>query len=298
MAYSAVNPFRQLISYDAGWISRQLGGSGQPNGAGWHHCRCPVHLGDSTSVLSLKNAPSGRLVVKCFHGCDPADIHQALDRLVAGAPISFSPSRGSQASVAADNTQQAGRIWSSSRSDPLLSAYLRSRSIAIEPPADLRFHPNLLHQPSGSRWPAMVALVRDAGGNPAGIHRTWLATTGRGKAPIDRNKMSLGPVSGGAVRLSPVTDTVLLGEGLETTLSAMQLTNLPGWSTLSSSGLKAVQLPLEIRSVAIAADHDAPGLEAAEALRERLEIEGRSVSVLRPNREGADFNNILREQAR
>jgi putative DNA primase/helicase len=105
--------------------------------------------------------------------------------------------------------------------------------------------------------------------------------------------MTLGPMVGGAVRLAPVTDTVLLAEGIETAFSAMQLTGLPGWSTLHTSGLTAVQLPPEIRTVTIAADHDAPGLAAAEALCARLESEGRSVTMIRPNRQGDDFNDTL-----
>jgi hypothetical protein len=110
--------------------------------------------------------------------------------------------------------------------------------------------------------------------------------------------MTLGPTSGGCARLVAVSDTVLLGEGVETTLSAMQLTGLPGWATLSTSGMKALQLPSAIRKVTIAADHDPPGLEAARTLCERLEAEGRSVTMIRPNREGSDFNDVLREVAR
>jgi hypothetical protein len=143
----------------------------------------------------------------------------------------------------------------------------------------------------------MIALVRDVGGKPTAIHRTWLLTDGSGKAPFDPDKMTLGPMSGGAVRLAPVIDTVLLGEGIETVLAAMQLTGLPGWSALHAPGLKAVQLPPEIRTVTIAADHDPPGIEAAQALCRRLEVEGRSVTMIRPNREGDDFNDIVREVA-
>lgn len=301
MAYSRHNPFSQLISYDAGWVSRQLGGSG-PNAAGWYHCRCLVHHGGSLTALGLKNAPSGRLIAKCFYGCAEAEIHLAIDRLVEdGGVFLRSVPSGSQKSLydgaPGVGSEQAARIWNHSHPDPLIKAYLRSRSITITPPEDLRLYPDLYHR-SGQRSPAMVALVRNVDGEPVSVHRTWLAADGRSKAPVDPNKMSLGPVSGCAIRLALVTDTVLLGEGLETTLSAMQLTGLPGWSTISSPGLKAVELPPEIRTVTIAIDHDPPGLEAAQALCRRLEAEGRTVTMIRPNREGADFNDILREAAR
>jgi hypothetical protein len=61
--------------------------------------------------------------------------------------------------------------------------------------------------------------------------------------------------------------------------------------------MKSVQLPASIRTVVIAADHDPPGLGAAWHLCRRLEAEGRFVSISRPVREGADFNDVLRELA-
>ena len=49
-------------------------------------------------------------------------------------------------------------------------------------------------------------------------------------------------------------------------------------------------------SVVIAADHDGPGLKAAEAAADRWQSEGRRVRIARPDRAGADFNDILRER--
>jgi putative DNA primase/helicase len=201
------------------------------------------------------------------------------------------------AEAARVSTQQAARIWHRSRLDDLIGVYFRARSIALPVPPGLQLHPELYHR-SGTRSPAVVALIRDVAGEPVAVHRTWLAADGSAKASFNPNKMTLGPMSGGAVRLAPVTDTVLLAEGIETTLSAMQLTGLPGWSTLHAPGMKAVQLPASVHAVTIAADHDPPGLEAAQALGERLEAEGRSVTMIRPNREGADFNDVLREVTR
>jgi hypothetical protein len=69
----------------------------------------------------------------------------------------------------------------------------------------------------------MVALVT-SGLNDLnlGIHRTFLARDGSGKAPLDPQKMMLGPCRGGAVRLAPAGDVLLVGEGIETSLAAMQ----------------------------------------------------------------------------
>jgi hypothetical protein len=296
VAYGRYNPFQQLVSYDAGWICGQLGGSG-PNALGWYHCPCPVHHGDSPTALGLRNASSGQLIVKCFHGCSHADIHRSFDHLAASVSTFSRPAQREAVRVdaieaAKASTEQAARIWHRSGFDERIAVYLRARRITLTPPADLRVHPDLHHR-SGTCSPALVAFVRDVEGKPLAIHRTWLTADGSAKAAVNPNKMTLGPMTSGAVRLAACTDSILLAEGIETTLSAMQLTGLPGWSTLHTSGLQAVQLPPEIRTVTIAADHDTPGLAAAQALCARLEGEGRSVTMIRPNKEGDDFNDVL-----
>jgi|GEM_PF-2726772 len=46
----------------------------------------------------------------------------------------------------------------------------------------------------------------------------------------------------------------------------MQTTDLPAWTTLSTSGLRALQLPAEIEKVIVLADGNAPG-EAQRLMR-------------------------------
>lgn len=55
----------------------------------------------------------------------------------------------------------------------------------------------------------MVGLVtRGSDDTPLGIHRTFLARNGGGKAPVDPQKMMLGPCRGGAVRLRLPSDVL------------------------------------------------------------------------------------------
>ena len=71
----------------------------------------------------------------------------------------------------------------------------------------------------------MVALVtRGVDDRPIGIHRTFLARDGSGKAPVEPAKMMLGPCRGGAVRLGAPSNFLMVGEGMETCLAAMQAT--------------------------------------------------------------------------
>jgi phage/plasmid primase-like uncharacterized protein len=160
----------------------------------------------------------------------------------------------------------------------------------------LRFHPSALHTPSGLHLPAMLAQIRGPKGEALGIHRTFLQPDGSGKAVVTPAKMMLGPSSGGAVRFGPDGPVIALAEGIETALSVSRASRLTVWATLSTSGLKGLILPPApvAEVVIIAADHDDAGLAAAEIVAGRLEAEGRAVSVIHPQRAGADFNDVLR----
>ena len=129
----------------------------------------------------------------------------------------------------------------------LVETYLRSRGMERLLPIRVRFHTGLKH-PSGGIWPAMVALVtQGVDDTPIAVHRTFLDRDGTRKAPVEPQKMMLGPSSGGAVRLTEVSELLMVGEGIETTLGAMQATDLPGWAALSSSGLKGYILTAFVR---------------------------------------------------
>ena len=182
--------------------------------------------------------------------------------------------------------------------------YLRRRGLRVHGDADLLFHPDLMHWDTGTRYPAMIGVVRDGAGEPmAAVHRTYLRVDpGKpeqvDKAPVDKPRMLLGKPGGGAVRLAPVgADGVLgLSEGIETGLAAMTACpGLPVWATLSTSGLQQAQLPPEAQRIIILADHDesGAGMRAAEAAARRLRGEGRKVAIALPPRQGDDFNDLL-----
>jgi hypothetical protein len=139
----------------------------------------------------------------------------------------------------------------------------------------------------------MVALVTcGENGNPSGIHRTFLAVDGNAKAPVEPAKMMLGPCRGGAVRLGPPGDLLMIGEGIETCLAAMQASGNATWAALSTSGLRALDLPREVRNVIVLADGDDSGETAAQECACHWKREGRRVRVARPP-QGMDFNDLL-----
>ena len=194
----------------------------------------------------------------------------------------------------AKRTAVALSIWRSTlpAAGTLVEAYLAARGLTLTIPPSIRFHRSLKH-PSGQYWPGMVALVmKGDDGTPLAIHRTFLARDGSGKAPVHHPRMMLGPCGGGAVRLGQLGEVLMVGEGLETCLSAMQATGYPAWAALSTSGLKTLELPQTVRDVIVLADGEDAGETAARKGALRWVQQGRRVRIARPPR-GIDFNDML-----
>src|SRR5262249_11943684 len=119
---------------------------------------------------------------------------------------------------------------------------------------------------------------------------------GLGKAPVDPQKMMLGPCRGGVVRLAQIGPVLMVGEGIETSLSAMVATGYPSWAALSTSGMRSLNLPNCVREVIVLADGDKAGEAAAQVCAIRWRCEGRSVRIARPP-QGMDFNDVLMGRA-
>jgi len=281
-------------------IARALGG--RKTGGSWM-VHCPVHK-DRTPSLSVGAGKDGKVLVRCHAGCDQLDIIAALRALGLWEkarrtvrPLArrhHHQVRNEPDPDALERTEAALAIWQASHptEGTLAETYLRSRGLNLPAPASVRFHPGLKH-PSGGAWPAMVSLVTLGGtGTPVAIHRTFLARDGRGKARLDPAKMMLGPCRGGVVRLGQPAGVLMVGEGIETCLAAMQATGKPAWAALSTSGLRTLELPKDVGEVIVLADGDEAGESAARhcALRSRRQC--RRVRIARPL-QGMDFNDIL-----
>ena len=279
-------------------IARALGG--RKVGQGWT-ARCPAH-DDREPSLSIRHA-DGKVLVRCHAGCDQRDVIAALkERSLWDGKVRSPLRRSNRRKVAEpesdaqqrDRSAPALAIWRSTipAAGTPVETYLAARGLTLPLPPSLRFHVGLKH-PSGSIWPCMVALVtRGTDDTLLAIHRTFLARDGGGKAPVDPAKMMLGPCRGGAVRLADPGAVLMVGEGLETCLAAMQATGHPAWAALSTSGLRALDLPGAVREVIVLADGDDPGEAAARDAAFRWKREGRRVRIARPPR-GSDFNDVL-----
>ena len=196
-------------------------------------------------------------------------------------------SRAAEGVRCEDSRRFARRIWRATRplAGTVAESYLDARGVGhVAGAAPLRFAPVLTHPAAPGRFPCLVAGIQDVAGQFLGIQRTYIAADGTGKASVQPVRASLGSLAGGAVRLAePAGGRLLVGEGIESTAAAVLVLDWHGgaWATLGTSGLRTVELPEHVRHVTIAADRDAKGggQAAAAALAERLEAEGRRVSI-------------------
>ncbi|NVO13524.1 MAG: toprim domain-containing protein [Rhodoplanes sp.] len=209
----------------------------------------------------------------------------------------------------AGRTEQALAIWRQAQhpAGTPVEVYLANRGLTLPTEAAgqaIRFHPACPFR--GRRVPAMVALVHDVRMDaPKAIHRTAITLDGR-KAEVDgASRLSLGPVGGGAVKITPdadVTQCLGVGEGIETTLSLRRLPEFvasPVWPLLSAGQVAALPVLPGVECLWIAVDHDENGHGqcAAGTVADRWHRAGVEVRLLRPVKSGSDMNDVVREAA-
>jgi putative DNA primase/helicase len=215
-------------------------------GRGGWYCN-PCGGGDGFKLLML------------LHGVDFAGACRIVEREIGAAPLALpkpDDDRGRR--------QRLKAIWA--RGKPLdgqdtASRYLEARKIRRLPAANsVRFLSNLDYWDGKLRlfFPAMVARVVAPDDSAATLHRTYLVEPGV-KAPVDKCKLLMpGRVpAGGAVRLAPCEDVLGIAEGIETALSASELSGLPVWACLTAGALVKWTPPPGVRRIVIFGDADA-----------------------------------------
>jgi hypothetical protein len=246
-------------------------------------CPVPGHgrgRGDRNFSLSVHDGDAGKLLVRCHGGCPQPDVWAVLkDRGLVGngrtsRPVSHAkqPDRGAEALA----------IWEASV--PALHTpaadYLANRGILIQPPACLRYTAGIN---------ALVALVQAVDGTFSGVQRIYLTTDSRGTWKTGR--YSLGPVKGGAVRLTPAAESIQLCESIEDGLALLQMTGKATWAVPGAGFMVDFEPPLEVGDVVFAPDHDKAGLEAIEKARVKLRGAAKIRRLLPPP--GKDWCDVL-----
>jgi hypothetical protein len=193
----------------------------------------------------------------------------------------------------------ARRIWDGA-SDGIEGTpshrHLVRRAIHARPGdlCDLRHHPAApvsVFRPDGATRPALVARIRDPAGALTAVELVYLDPGGRMAQGLRLPRKTVGALPpGAAVRLSPVAETLLVGEGVMTVLSASAHFGLPGWALLSARNLSVWTAPPGVGRVLVAADRGAVGEAAGAALRRRLAAAGAPARLVLPPPPFGDWN--------
>jgi len=288
---NAVGKWRTILSH-FGFTEKELSGK---------HGPCPMCEGtDRFRYTDYKNngdyfcsscgAGSGfDLLMKKF-GMPFAEAAKEVDKILGNGDIEpvFNP----EINVEKRRTSM-NKVWRGADSQFILSEYLTARGIVMTPLAyipDLRGHRALWNYEGGLRGPAMVALIRNKAGEPISIHRTYINLNQRKIMPPTET------IKGAAVRLGKTSPDfrLVIGEGIETTLSGMEHFGCPGYAAISAYGMEEIIIPESITSVIILADNDRSftGQKAAFTLARRMDREKRKVRVVMPTHAGMDFNDF------
>jgi len=262
---------------------------GRGNGTGWLVCcPCPNHgkgRGDRFPSLSVADGDDDRLLLRCFAGCEFIDILDELKRrglVDSRAPVHPAPTRSKPKPH--DPDPDALKIWVASRplQRSVAAEYLERRGISLQPPS-LRCRIDV---------PALVAGVQRPDGKIVAVQQLRLTNEGE-KADVLYPRLTTGALGAGAVRFGPASEVMGLAEGVETALSAMELSGVTVWASLGSARLHQVELPPEVKEVHIFVDNDEPGRSAAKRAADVHTSARRPVYLRSPPDECGDWNDFL-----
>jgi Ti-type conjugative transfer relaxase TraA len=197
----------------------------------------------------------------------------------------------------------------------LAERYLREhRGIKAELPASLKYKNHMFEPGSQQSLPALIAEARDGQGTLTAIQAIYLDKASAKKATIDITKRSYGSLKGSFVEIQTdnkeVPNRVYVAEGVETALSLKEAgIKDPIYAALGVSNYKNIGFFLETKykshypEVIIAADHDkgkgeveSPSSRTTNQALEALRTKGFKASLIKPHKEGYDFNDVLLKQ--
>jgi hypothetical protein len=244
-----------------------------PPPSGWDFLRTKAG-----GMVVTKGQPEGVMYAQIGVDGRPVASPQSLDQIQRD--------REKAAKISADNRKRAGELWAQAEPWPQdrLARYIRFRGIDVNrlpAPPRLRYAPRCLRMTDGSKktyGPAMLAVIageKTVDGKPQavglGVHRTYLALGGDGKADGSDAKKILGQAKGGMIRLlDPAAterpETLIIAEGIETALACAVATGAAAWASVSAAGMSGGEIPASIlvplgtvSRVIIAADTNAFG---------------------------------------
>lgn len=274
-AVAAANPLPEII----GAVTKL-----EVAGDEWKCC-CPFH-NDRSPSLSIYSGGKRWYCFGCGKGGDVIDFVRELHQIefraaaamlaagdmpaVAVTPIIDAPERTKE-----ERIEEARAIWraASPATGTLAETYLRFRGLDLSIPETIRFT-WLTYGNHGPKHPCLVAVITGPDNRLSGIQRTYLAADGRGKANVRKPKLSLGRISGGAIRLAPAAYELIVCEGVEDGLTLQQEMGRAVWVAAGAGNMHKMRFPSLVTRVTVGGDADETGRAGAAAAEEAFKVSG------------------------
>lgn len=282
-----------------GFTPKQLGGQHQacPMCGGVDRWRYSDHDGNGSYFCSGCGPGSGFDLLMGMHDWDYARAAKEVDHMLGTIPSNepFKPKVDVEKRRRDLNSLWKGADKDYRRLDDWWVARGMSPALLSENLLrDLRYHSGMFMADSNRKHDGMVALVRNKDAVPVSVHRTYFDPKTRKMMPPTEN------IKGAAVRLGLlIEETVVVGEGIETTLCGCCEYGFPGLAAISALGMETLEIPPPhvIPQVIILADndHSFTGQKAAFTLARRLDNDGHKVRVIVPSEAGWDYNDVARD---
>jgi putative DNA primase/helicase len=256
-------------------------------------------LGDRSPSLSISDTPDGRFLAYCHAGCMFEDIEAALRErgLLGDEWRDAQPPSTARTPRVHEPNPEALKLWrkgSPVTPGSVVQRYLQARGITIPVPPSLR---GAQDRVVTSRKPlrsavcnVMLAAVQRPDGMVVSVQRTTLRLNPLNVSYRINPKITFGALDRGAVRLAAAGEILGIAEGVESGLSAMQLTGVPVWVALGCR-LASIAIPICVKELHVFCDSDEPGRNAAEAVVEAYA--GRKVVLRYPPQGFNDWNDAL-----
>jgi hypothetical protein len=278
-------------------IALAFGGSGAPSASGWHDIRCPAH-DDRSASCGIKDERDGKIAVKCHAGCERDAILDAVE--AKGLVVRRRGNRRAEKKPPEAIFAEAQAI------DPSLQ-YFPARGLDpagfVDLPRAVRFAARCWHAATKTEKPALIAALTDEGGQVRAIQRLYLTTDRRAKAG---KPMSLGKISGLAIKLGPATGTLYIAEGLEDAMTAQQPSEgrASAWAAAGSSNMPNLVVPDAVATVVFLGQNDKSDPTQRDKTFEqnlvkatrKLLAEGKTVRVAWPPAGVKDINDLVKGQ--
>ena len=299
-------------------IARSLGqGKEQKNRDGWVTC-CPVHK-DREPSMSIWDDEKDGIKVHCQVGCDFKEIKDSLRGL--GLLPEWQPEAGRNGKKHTPpspekkdhhpEVEKPSYVWKKSSKAGLENAekYFSGRKITLPLPVCLKWGEYTDKESGQTTHMIVAAASKPSDESVFAVQRLFI--------DIEENKKTgakmHGHCEGRGVWQNRKADhtEVMIGEGIETVMSAIQATGKNGVAALSTSGVKNLILPDQTNTIFLLVDSDPrrdieaksmPGQKAAYAkAKEFVESrEGREAYLVAPDDtcfsdspNKLDFNDLL-----